>query len=115
MDDYDKGLEQELIEVAFGEVTETSKEIFAKLGREYHDGERLFSEGDETTELYIILSGEVAVSKRAEDGSQVPLACLGRGEILGEMSHFDDLPRSATATARGITRLLVLCRSDFAL
>ena len=114
-EEYDQELENELMEVAFGEVTKTSREIFLKLGREYVDGEVLFQEGDEGSCLYVILSGTVVITKKGENGSFIELAQLKQGEILGEMSHFDELPRSATATAHGDTRVLVFSRANFSL
>ena len=115
MEEYDQELENELMEVAFGEVTETSREIFQKLGREFGDSEVIFREGDEGSCLYIILSGAVSITKKGDDGTPLELARLEEGEILGEMSHFDELPRSATATACGVTQLLVFSRANFSL
>lgn len=115
MEEYDQELENELMEVAFGEVTDTSREIFNKLGREFCDGTVLFNEGDEGSCLFIILSGAVDISKKDEEGGKRHLARLGQGEIIGEMSHFDELPRSATATAVGDTRALVFSRANFSL
>jgi len=115
MTEYDPQVEQCLMEIAFGEVSETSRAIFIKLGREYADGDIVFREGAHCTELFIILSGEVVISQCGSDGLEQQLACLGSGEILGEMSHFDDLPRSATARARGTTRMLAFDRDNFSL
>src|SRR5436189_216191 len=52
--------------------------------------------------------GVVEVSKSATGGAAVPLARLGRGEVLGEIAAFDGGPRSATAVAGVVaeTRLL---------
>lgn len=107
-------LEESLMAIAFGEIKDTSREIFETLGRRYDDGERLFDEGDDSSDLFIILRGAVEVTRMGSEGS-VLLATLGAEEILGEMSHFDDEPRSATARARGATDTLVFSRENFEL
>jgi len=115
MDEYDETLEEELMQFAFGEVTDTSREIYAKLGRDYPDGAVLFRQGSAGEDLFVILSGQVVVSQTAGSEEHLELARLGPGELLGEMSHFDELPRSATATACGHTRVLGFNRANFSL
>src|SRR5437763_5187 len=46
---------------------------------------------------YIILSGTVKVHVEQSDGSDVILAILGSGEVVGEMSLVDKVGRSANA------------------
>ena len=46
-------------------------------------------------------------------GHEVVLAELGRGQFFGEMALLDDEPRSADASAREATTLLVLERDPF--
>jgi CRP/FNR family transcriptional regulator len=76
-----------------------------RLGKEYQGGEVIFREGDKGEAMYVIQSGEVVLTKKTPSG-EYTLACLGAGEILGEMALFDKKPRSATATAAGPARLL---------
>jgi hypothetical protein len=108
----DLDLEEKLMQVAFSEVRETSPEIFAKLGRTLRDGEVLFAEGDRSTELIMIVSGMCKITK-VIGGEERVLAVLKPGEILGEMSHFDDAPRSATARAVGTLNVLSMSRENF--
>ncbi|MBI4861009.1 MAG: cyclic nucleotide-binding domain-containing protein [Candidatus Riflebacteria bacterium] len=108
----DSDLEEKLMQVAFSEIRETSPEIFAKLGRTLRDGEHLFREGDRSTELVMIVSGLCKITKKIGEEEKV-LVTLKPGEILGEMSHFDDAPRSATATAVGTLNVLWLSRDNF--
>jgi CRP/FNR family transcriptional regulator, cyclic AMP receptor protein len=58
-------------------------------------GERLFSEGDTGDKLYIILSGKIKLTKSAPDGRENLLSVHGPGE----MSLFDPIPRTSSATA----------------
>lgn len=80
-----------------------------ELGRNYTDGELIFREGDKGEMMYVIQAGRVRITKRngAED---VTIATLESGEIFGEMSLFDKLPRSATASAFGDARILSIDR-----
>jgi hypothetical protein len=108
----DAELEEKLMQVAFSDPRETSPEIFAKLGRTLRDGEILFREGETSTELIIIVSGKCKITKMV-GGQEKMLAVLGAEEILGEMSHFDDAPRSATARAVGTLNVLSFSRENF--
>ncbi len=73
------------------------------------DGELLFREGDEADCAYIIESGQLQISVRAE-GSPVVICNLAPGALVGEMGVIDQAPRTATARAVGETRLLVITR-----
>jgi CRP/FNR family cyclic AMP-dependent transcriptional regulator len=61
----------------------------------------IFQEGDEGTEMYIILEGRVRISKFIPGGGEEALAILDRGDFFGEMSLIDGAPRSADARAHG--------------
>lgn len=71
-------------------------------------GDVLFHEGDPGDSLYIVVEGSV----RVHIGSQ-ELAVFKKGDALGEMAVFDNLPRSATATALEDTTLLRISREQF--
>jgi CRP/FNR family transcriptional regulator, cyclic AMP receptor protein len=62
-------------------------------------GERLFSEGDTGDKLYIILSGKIKLTKAAPDGRENLLSVHGPGEMFGELSLFDPIPRTSSASA----------------
>ncbi len=67
--------------------------------RELKKGEVLFREGDASDAMYVIKKGSVAITK-AKGSSDIELAVLGPGEMLGEMAFFDGKPRSAGAKAK---------------
>ena len=71
------------------------------------EGEWLFHEGDAGDTAFVIENGLLEVC-REHDGKRERVAQLGPGELLGEMSLIDKLPRSASAFARLPTRLRVL-------
>jgi signal transduction histidine kinase len=68
-------------------------------------GDVLLAEGEAPDAAYLVLEGELAISKRL-DGTDVVLASTGVGELLGELAVAHGRPRSATA--RASTRVVVL-------
>ncbi|HXB48123.1 MAG TPA: Crp/Fnr family transcriptional regulator [Streptosporangiaceae bacterium] len=75
-------------------------------------GERLFSEGDDGEKLYIILAGKIKLTKAAPDGRENLLSVHGPGEMFGELSLFDPIPRTSSATAVTSARLAGLAHDD---
>ncbi|MFY0522883.1 cyclic nucleotide-binding domain-containing protein [Archangium gephyra] len=76
--------------------------------REVRRGDTIIHEGHAVDGLYVVLSGEVAVSKGEQS-----LARLHEGELFGEMSLLQRTPATATVTAARNTSLLRLPREDF--
>ncbi|MFP5287388.1 MAG: cyclic nucleotide-binding domain-containing protein, partial [Thermoanaerobaculia bacterium] len=64
-------------------------------------GASLFQEGDEGSEMYVILEGRVMISKFIPGAGEEALAILDRGDFFGEMTLIDGEPRSADAKAHG--------------
>lgn len=71
-------------------------------------GQVIVSEDDEARDFYIVLEGEVAVTREDARGNTVELAHLRAGDIFGESALLDGGPRSATVTTAGPCRLLVI-------
>ena len=71
-------------------------------------GEKIIEKGAVGTSLYIIVAGLV----RIHDGDET-LAYLGRNEIFGELSVFDQEERMASATAETETQLFRLDQDIF--
>ena len=82
------------------------------LGRDYKDGDIIFEENSIGKEMYIILTGKVKVIKEKGD-VETTLATLEEGEFFGEMSLFDNNPRSATVKALGNVKLLEINQKNF--
>lgn len=75
-------------------------------------GEQLFSEGDTGDKLYIILAGKIKLTKAAPDGRENLLSVHGPGEMFGELSLFDPIPRTSSATAVTSADLAGLAHDD---
>jgi CRP/FNR family cyclic AMP-dependent transcriptional regulator len=75
-------------------------------------GTVLFHHGDPGDETYIVTSGAIELSVRDKMGQPLVLTTAGQGDIFGELSLLDEGPRTATATAREDSTVLVLERQD---
>jgi CRP-like cAMP-binding protein len=78
----------------------------------FHDGEEIVKEHDPGDSAFIIKEGRVTIVKRTADDQNLNLAQLGEGDFFGEMSLFDDEPRSATAVAQSPCILLRISRDE---
>ncbi|HEY7984441.1 MAG TPA: Crp/Fnr family transcriptional regulator [Ktedonobacterales bacterium] len=81
--------------------------------REFAANTTLLRQGETGVGLFVITSGAVSITQHQEGGAEHEIAQLRPGDVLGEMSLLDDLPRSATATATETTRALSLPVWDF--
>jgi CRP-like cAMP-binding protein len=75
-------------------------------------GELVFEEGNPGDALYVVLDGELEVSKR-QGGQDVVLAVRGVGDFIGEMSLLEQAPRSASVRTLRETRLLMISQAAF--
>jgi LmbE family N-acetylglucosaminyl deacetylase len=76
------------------------------------DGAYLCRQGDEGDEMYLLVSGEVAIVKAADGRDQV-IYKARPGEAIGEMQVLSRSPRAAGMQARGDIHLLVIQGSHF--
>lgn len=72
------------------------------------NGETLFQQGEPSTAVYLLISGEVQIRIEGSDGSLRNLVTLGSGAIIGEMGPLTSEPRGATCIARTDTHLAQL-------
>jgi len=77
------------------------------------EGETLFREGEEGHELYIVKSGKIRVAISLPDGRKKDITEFMPGDFFGEMSIFENAPRSATCYASENSTLYSLRGSDF--
>jgi CRP-like cAMP-binding protein len=83
-------------------------------GHEIAAGTVVIREGDAGQGLFVVLSGEVEVSKRQAGGAgELSLARLRAGDVFGEMSLLSNQPTTATVTAARPSTILFLAREYF--
>jgi diguanylate cyclase (GGDEF)-like protein len=80
---------------------------------EIDEGETLFREGDAGHELYIVKSGRIRVAISLPDGREKDITEFMPGDFFGEMSIFENAPRSASCYAGKNSILYSLRGSDF--
>ncbi|MCB9780660.1 MAG: cyclic nucleotide-binding domain-containing protein [Alphaproteobacteria bacterium] len=77
------------------------------------DGDVLCHESRPGKEMWFLLDGSVAVSKKNYDGTPHHLADLHAPTIIGHMTLIDGAPRSATVTAAGTIKVATLSKPAF--
>jgi NTE family protein len=76
-------------------------------------GTVLIHEGDPADCLYLVAAGRLRVVTTDDDGDEVQLAEIGRGDLVGEMALITNRPRTATVQVLRDTHLLRLSTSAF--
>jgi len=79
----------------------------------YAAGEDVVKEGEGGEEFFMVLEGELNVTKIAHDGRPVTVGTLKSGAFFGEMSLLTGDKRSATVTALKDSKLIVIGREPF--
>jgi CRP-like cAMP-binding protein len=93
--------------------SELSKKELAQLARmsddlEVEAGKVLCREGEIGQEFFVIVDGDVNVTRNG-----TPVRREGGDEFFGEIALLEDVPRTATVTAKTPLRLFVLTSRDF--
>jgi signal transduction histidine kinase len=91
----------------FAELPEASLELLCAKAEPMNlqPGEVLIEEGTVGDSLFVVLRGELDVTKRSGDG-ELPLARVGPGAIQGEMAAIEERPRTASVRAVGDVEVL---------
>lgn len=74
--------------------------------RRFPHGAQIFFRGDPSDGLYAVLEGSLRVSGVTEAGKEAILTMVESPSWFGEISLFDQLPRTHNVTTEGATRLL---------
>ena len=94
----------------FGGLTDASLDLLISMLVEcrFDAGATIVAEGEPGRSMFIIKSGRLAVSKRADSGSVIPISVLEPGDFFGEMTLIEMQNRSATVVAESETVLYEL-------
>jgi CRP-like cAMP-binding protein len=79
--------------------------------RKYRRGDEIVREGDETDELFVVLAGEVEVTRQVQ-GFPMFINKLNTGDLFGEMALLGGSRRTATVRAMGVVEVLGVRRAD---
>ena len=87
---------------------------FMRFARSFQPGEMIFSEYEPGDSFYLIQSGRVRITKIVGD-LEKNIDILQPPEIFGEMAILEGAPRSATAIAVDLVKVLEFNRANFEL
>jgi CRP/FNR family transcriptional regulator, cyclic AMP receptor protein len=92
-------------------------ELISEICREerFVSGEPVFREGEIGDRLFLIVEGEVRITRQIPGSGEEALAILKPGSLFGEMAVLDHGPRSTDAIANAAVTCLTIYRSDFEL
>ena len=71
-------------------------------------GDVLFQSGDDSSDLYIVTRGRIAIGNRSFDGRESLVALMESGDLFGEMPLFSNDGRSAEARALEESTVVVI-------
>lgn len=99
----------------FTDLDDDQRELLAgaRMNRRFQKNVIVLHEGDQSNALYIIVSGQVKVSRINNEGKEVVLCILGEGDHFGEMSLIDDQPRSASIITKTPCEFTLIRKQDF--
>ncbi|WP_284316541.1 Crp/Fnr family transcriptional regulator [Labrys miyagiensis] len=85
----------------FGGLSDTSLDLLVTMlvERRFEVGAAVVVEGEPGRSMFIVHSGELAVSKRGGSGRAIRIADLGPGDFFGEMTLIEMQNRSASVVA----------------
>jgi CRP-like cAMP-binding protein len=94
----------------FGGLSDASLDLLIPMlvERRFDAGATIVSEGEPGCSMYIVQSGEVAVTKLGDSGRVIPMQVLKAGDFFGEMTLIEMQNRSATVVAESPTVLYEL-------
>lgn len=94
----------------FQDLSKKELEELAKLADdlEVAAGRVLTREGDAGREFFVLMDGEVEIERGGRS-----LGTRGAGDFIGEIAILEDVPRTATVTAKTPLRFFVLTSQSF--
>jgi CRP-like cAMP-binding protein len=81
--------------------------------KHYNKGQTIFSEGDETTGLFVVVDGRIKIYKVSSEGKEQILHIFETGQSFGEVTVFSGQQLPANAQTLAKSRLLIFPRSAF--
>ncbi len=110
--------------MAFARLRQAAPHLAAEAGgrllpeftaRTYRAGETIIRQGEAADAFFVVVTGEVIVSRLDAAGQDQPAARLGPGEYFGEVGLLHAAPRNATVSAAeaGDVETLVADRDGF--
>ena len=81
--------------------------------KSYRKNTIVINQGDETSSLYIILSGSVKVFISSDEGREAVLNHQVAGDYFGDLALIDRQPRAASVMTTEPSKFMIISRDDF--
>ena len=81
--------------------------------RKFAENTFILKEGERSDAAFMIMNGKVEIRLGAFGDNPQTLAVLGKGDVIGEMSLFDDSPHMASAVSIEKTEVSALSADEF--
>jgi CRP/FNR family transcriptional regulator len=94
------------------DVNQLAEILLLGVVKEYRKDDVIFEDGSPGDRFYVIYRGAVRISKVFDNLGEEALTILKPGDFLGEMSFFEEEPRSAKAVAHEDCQLLEIRNED---
>jgi CRP-like cAMP-binding protein len=87
---------------AFDRLSRTELKLVGRMlhERQYQKGEIVFNEGEPGAGMYIVITGEIEITKKINGVNAISLADIKERSFFGELALLDEIPRSASAIAK---------------
>lgn len=79
----------------------------------FEPGEKIIIEGDVSSSIFTLLSGEVEILKKGQYKEDIKITTLTTGASFGETSIFKNEPSTATVRASALSLIMALSREKF--
>jgi CRP/FNR family transcriptional regulator, cyclic AMP receptor protein len=98
----------------FGGLTVEDRQTIAKLMREqsFEAGQVIFSRGDSSREVFMIVDGRVRLSVVSLEGRELSFHLAEQGAVFGEIAALDGGSRTAFATAVSAVKAMTLSHTE---
>lgn len=99
----------------FARLDEDERRLFAERGEvvEFGAGESVFEENDPRRCMWVLITGQIQLTKRTAAGQERRLSFFGAGDFIAEGALMDDYPHSTSARTLLRTRTLAITRDTF--
>lgn len=99
----------------FSELTTKELDRLAQVAhrRSYTKDQLILIEAEAGQTLFVLMSGQVKISRVDDQGREVVLAVMASGDFFGELALIDGLSRSANVTVLQNSEMLLINRDDF--
>lgn len=89
-------------------------EIYAKAKyQEFKRDAYIYRRNDESTFMVGVMNGRLRLSSSSSEDKEILVTMVERGELVGEMSVIDELPRATDLIADTDSTLIIIQREDF--